>query len=165
MRLTTYHQYTYYTISALRIRVPQAIKRTLTTLQISQFVLGATFAALHLFVYYTVPVSTPYKLVSTVTSIAAAATSTAASLASAAASAGMGAYLKKLAYRAAGEEGLAENVRDAQGHYFGPEADRIIETLKEETRWRDEYHRIPCIDTTGQAFAIWLNIIYLLPLT
>ncbi|ANB11609.1 fatty acid elongase ELO1 [Sugiyamaella lignohabitans] len=44
--------YFYYTLSALKVKVPKALKRALTTAQISQFVLGGSFAVLHLFVYY-----------------------------------------------------------------------------------------------------------------
>ncbi|KAF8534927.1 GNS1/SUR4 family-domain-containing protein [Trichophaea hybrida] len=42
--------YTYYTLSALHIRVPGMLKQSLTTLQITQFIIGGSFAALHLFV-------------------------------------------------------------------------------------------------------------------
>jgi GNS1/SUR4 family len=45
--------YFYYTLSTLHIRVPNALKRTLTSLQITQFIVGGSFAALHLFVYFT----------------------------------------------------------------------------------------------------------------
>ncbi|OCK92177.1 uncharacterized protein K441DRAFT_697969 [Cenococcum geophilum 1.58] len=161
--------YTYYTISALRFRVPQTIKRTLTTMQIAQFVVGVSFAAAHLFISYTVPVSTPYTLFKTISSTASATSSVASSAISqaviATATANVGAFLKKLAYRAAGEEGLAENVRNNQGQVFGPEAERVVEAIQRETKYRNEYQEVPCIDTTGQSFAIWLNIIYLLPLT
>lgn len=160
--------YTYYTVSALGVRVPQPIKRTLTTMQIAQFVIGANFAAIHLFVSYTVPVSTPYTLIQNVGSVAVSAASAVSSSATAAASAasatGLGAVFKKMLFRAAGQEGLAENVRDDSGNIFGPEAGNTVET-REETRWRDEYVKVPCIDTTGQSFAIWLNVIYLMPLT
>ncbi|KAB2577583.1 putative fatty acid elongation protein 3 [Lasiodiplodia theobromae] len=160
--------YTYYTVSALGVRVPQPIKRTLTTMQIAQFVIGANFAALHLFVSYTVPVSTPYTLVHTVTSAAAeaasAVSSSATSVAAVAGATGLGSVIKKMLLRAAGEEGLAENVRDDSGNIFGAEAGNTAAT-REEIKWRDEYVRVPCIDTTGQSFAIWLNVIYLMPLT
>ncbi|KAH7026763.1 fatty acid elongase [Macrophomina phaseolina] len=160
--------YTYYTVSALGVRVPQPIKRSLTTMQIAQFIVGANFAAAHLFVSYTVPVSTPYILVQTVSSAAASAASAVSSSATAAASAtsatGLGGVIKKLLFRAAGEEGLAENVRDDSGNVFGPEAANTVE-IRDEIRWRDEYIRVPCISTTGQSFAIWLNVIYLMPLT
>jgi hypothetical protein len=31
--------------------------------------------------------------------------------------------------------------------------------------YHTEYRTIPCIDTSGQTFAIWLNVLYLAPLT
>ncbi|KAF2816081.1 uncharacterized protein BDZ99DRAFT_565953 [Mytilinidion resinicola] len=157
--------YTYYTVSALRYRVPQFIKRTLTTLQIAQFVVGVGFAAIHLFVSYTVPVSTPYTIFNTVRSAASALSSTIDSSLLPAATTNVGAIIKKLAYRAAGQEGLAENVRNSQGEIFGNEAGKVEETVNREIRYRNEYKEIPCIDTTGQSFAIWLNVVYLLPLT
>lgn len=86
-------QYTYYTLSALGVRVPQRIKRALTTMQIAQFVIGTLFAASHLFISYTVPVSTPYTVVTKVrelvTSIASAASSAVSDVAHATASAGV----------------------------------------------------------------------------
>ncbi|OCK84246.1 hypothetical protein K432DRAFT_401294 [Lepidopterella palustris CBS 459.81] len=160
--------YTYYTISALRIRVPQTVKRTITTMQIAQMIVGTSFAAIHLFVSYTIPVSTPYTVLSTISSAASSISSAASSAIEAggvaSATANVGALIKKLAYRAAGEEGLAENVRSSQGQIFGAEAERLPGTIK-ETRYRIEYQEVPCIDTTGQSFAILLNIMYLLPLT
>ena len=138
-------------------------------MQIAQFVVGVSFAAAHLFISYTVPVSTPYTLFKTISSTASATSSVASSAISqaviATATANVGAFLKKLAYRAAGEEGLAENVRNNRGQVFGPEAERVVEAIQRETKYRNEYREVPCIDTTGQSFAIWLNIIYLLPLT
>ncbi len=168
-KLTFATQYTYYTFAALGVKVPQIFKRTLTTLQITQFVVGTTYALLHLFVSYTVPVSTPYTFISTVTAAAAAASSVASSGVSAASSAvatgGVAGILKKLAFRAAGEEGLAENVRNHEGKPFGLEASKMVEQVKSETRYRNEWHQVHCIDTSGQAFAILLNAMYLLPLT
>ncbi len=157
--------------------MPQRLKRTLTTLQISQFLMGITFAAAHLFIEYSVPVTTTYKFTTTVKSVLSAVTSAASQVMSeetaAITAAGVGNFLKKLAFRAAGEEGLAENVRDSHGHIFSQsqapilsrEAQRVVDTIREETRTRHEFHRIPCIDTSGQSFAIWLNLVYLLPLT
>ncbi|KAK3953353.1 GNS1/SUR4 family-domain-containing protein [Pseudoneurospora amorphoporcata] len=48
--------YTYYTVTALNIRVPTPIKRSLTTMQITQFLVGASYAIVHSFVSYTIPV-------------------------------------------------------------------------------------------------------------
>ncbi|KAF2265161.1 hypothetical protein CC78DRAFT_207398 [Lojkania enalia] len=171
--------YTYYTISALGFRVPQAIKRTLTSLQILQFVVGATFAGIHLFVSYTIPVSVAYKVADVVSKLNAASVSSAVSSAvssvtdsasAASATAAGVALLKKLVYRAAGEEGLAENIHAlgdvgyAHGgsHYAAQHP--ITDTI-EKTVYRAEYQTVPCIDTSGQAFAIYLNLIYLFPLT
>jgi len=173
-------QYTYYTVSALGFRVPQGIKRTLTTMQITQFLVGVVFAACHLFVSYTVPVSVAYSVTEKVmsslngTSIASAASSVTSSAALAPASGAAVAFLKKLVYRAAGDEGLAENVLQPgqaspvsyagaavtdrpQHHFFHKTVDRIVH--------RTEYQHVPCVDTSGQAFAIYLNMIYLAPLT
>ncbi|KAF2469807.1 uncharacterized protein BDR25DRAFT_39818 [Lindgomyces ingoldianus] len=174
--------YSYYTISALGVRVPQAVKRTLTSLQILQFVVGASFAAVHLFVSYTIPVQVAYEVAATPTAITAPSSSVFSAFVSAitvpltsspALSTATGAaldYLKKLVYRAAGEEGLAENVVPAPGvtHFPGQaqgEPQHILQDTLKQFTYRTEYHEISCIDTTGQAFAIYLNLIYLAPLT
>ncbi|KAJ5642445.1 hypothetical protein N7490_006445 [Penicillium lividum] len=136
--------YTYYTFTALRIRVPGVIKRSLTTMQITQFVFGTNMAAAYLFVEYTLPYpvgSTPLRHLSKVVPAVASAT----------VEAGVVPWLKKLALRAAGAEGIAENV--------GSTGAAPIAT----TGYSHEM--VTCMDTTGQAFAIWLNVSYLLPLT
>lgn len=51
--------YTYYTITAFEIRVPKMLKQSLTTAQITQFIVGGGSALLHLFVYYKYPSNTP----------------------------------------------------------------------------------------------------------
>ncbi|KAI9701179.1 MAG: hypothetical protein M1836_001848 [Candelina mexicana] len=163
--LQTYHHAG--AMLSLSVRVPQAVKRTITSMQITQFVVGATFALAHLFVSYSIPVSTPYTFVHNL-SVAASSISSAATQAATAVAAGsIGGILKKLAFRAAAQEGLAENVRNSQGQTFGIDATHAAEDEKarEETRYRTEYRNIHCIDTSGEAFAIYLNIIYLLPLT
>ena len=152
-------------------------------MQISQFIVGATYAGAHMFVSYTVPIWTPYTFVETVSSVVTEATSSATSLASSASSAavaatataGFGNLVKRLAWRAMGEEGLAENV----GATFGnavipdmaamppvgvPDSKMHYDTIS-ETRWRNDLARIRCLDTPGEAFAINLNVMYLLPLT
>jgi len=144
------------------------VKRTLTTLQISQFVVGSTFAIAHLFISYDIPVSVPYLFVHNLSSaIPKAASSVSSAVSSVTATAGLGAWVKKMAFRAAGEEGLAENVRNSQGEIFGIDAVHAHEAEKarEEIRYRNEYQTIPCVDTSGQAFAILLNVFYLAPLT
>ena len=177
-------QYTYYTVSAFGIKVPQVVKRTLTSLQITQFIVGASFALIHLFVSYTVPVSVPYEVfdkviqstttstvTTTVTSIVSSVTNTAALPTATGAAI---AFLKKLVYRAAGEEGLAENIFQPTGEsQYAQYAHELVEEVQhvlhrnpvKRTVYRTEYQHVPCIDTSGQAFAIYLNLIYLLPLT
>ncbi|KAJ6117300.1 hypothetical protein N7512_007025 [Penicillium capsulatum] len=136
--------YTYYTITALRIRVPNAIKRSLTTMQITQFVFGTNMAAAYLFVHYTIPYPAGSAALRQLSKAAPA-------VATAATDAGLVPWLKKLAFRAAGAEGIAENVGGA-GAIPGSRSGYV-------------QHMTTCMDTTGQAFAIWLNVSYLLPLT
>jgi GNS1/SUR4 family len=148
--------------------VPKLVKQTITTMQITQFLVGATFAMAHLFVSYTIPVSVPYTYsFADLTSGLASEISSAASVATASASADLGSWLKKIAFRAAGEEGLAENVRNEQGKAFGIDAIHAAKDLKmrEEIRYRDELRMIHCTDTSGQVFAILINCFYLAPLT
>ncbi len=117
---------------------------------------------------YDVPVSVPYTFVHNLSSaIPEAASSVSSAIASVTASAGTAHWLKKMAFRAAGEEGLAENVRNSQGEAFGVDAVHAQreEKAREEIRYRNEYKTIPCTDTSGQTFAILLNVFYLLPLT
>ena len=166
-----YLQYTYYTLSALTIKVPRAMKQTLTTLQIIQIVFGGTYAFAHLFIAYDIPIERTYLYVhnlstalpSTVSTISSAASS---AFASATATAGLGSWLKKIALRAAGEEGLAENVRNYQGETFGIDAVHAaqMEKAREEIRYKWETQRVHCLDTSGEAFAILLNLVYLAPL-
>ena len=168
LSLLTASQYAYYTATALGVRVPKGVKQTITTMQIAQFVVGTTFALAHLFISYTIPTSVPYVYsLADLTSAISSDISSAASVATASASAGLGSWLKKLAFRAAGEEGLAENVRNEQGKPFGIDALHAAKDLKarEEIRYRDELRMIHCIDTSGQVFAILINCFYLLPLT
>ena len=162
-----------------------AVKRTLTTMQIGQFLVGSVFAAAHLFVSYNIPVAVPYTFTALATdlpSVASAASASVASLASnidptstlsslvAEATSDGGAWLKKLIYRAGGSPALAENVRNHNRQTFGDSLrDPIVHSdLKREIseiRYHNEWHEVHCLDTNGQAFAIWLNVVYLLPLT
>lgn len=172
-------QYTYFTLAAVNVKVPKSIKRGLTTLQIAQFVFGASFAALHLFVQYDIPIATPYKVLATVSSVAASATSVAASATSKVSQVvetpAASAWIKKMLLRAAGEEGVAERI--GLPHDNKPLSQQIEERMEQasqhalpigpkyETRWRTEWTKVNCIDTSGEAFAIYLNLFYLFPLT
>ncbi|KAF1364422.1 hypothetical protein EJ07DRAFT_98932 [Lizonia empirigonia] len=187
--------YTYYTLSALGYRVPNFVKRTLTTMQITQFLVGAGFASIHLLVSYTVPVSVAHKIAeqvtssvqpSSVASTVSSAVSSVTESASAVLPTATGpalAFLWKLVYRAAGDEGLAENIAVPGSslipahqahvptahavHHENP-VQRLLQPhthTVDRVVYRTEYQHVPCIDTSGQAFAIYLNLIYLAPLT
>ncbi|KAL9130405.1 MAG: hypothetical protein Q9217_001413 [Psora testacea] len=159
--------YTYYTLSALTIRVPPVLKRTLTFLQIAQIVFGGSYALAHLFVAYDVPHYASYRVLNNLsTAIPSAASSLSSAVASATASANIGSWLKKAALRAAGEEGLAENVRNHQGETFGIDAIHAADVQKaqEEISYHLEMTRTHCLDTPGEVFAILLNALYLAPL-
>ena len=109
-------QYTYYTVTALNIRVPMIIKRSLTTMQITQFLVGASCAMVHSFINYSIPV------------IASSQTDAPAASAS-------------------------DAVVAATGDLPG--------------KFKDHFARqaMPCITSSGQTFAVWLNVFYLAPLT
>lgn len=125
-------------MTALGIRVPTIVKRSLTTMQITQFVIGSTMAASYLFIHYTLP---PVRSSPSASAVAGAAAAT-----------GL-AWIKQVAFRAAGAEGIAENVGQS-GDNLGAPREAV-----------QPGRMITCMDTTGQGFAIWLNVAYLLPLT
>lgn len=163
-------------------------------MQITQFLVGASFAALHLFVSYTVPVSVAHKvaeqvassvqpssIASTVSSAVSSVTESASAVLPTATGPAL-AFLWKLVYRAAGDEGLAENIPVPgtsvipahQSHVptaVAAHENPVQRILHHNTQtvdrivYRTEYQHVPCIDTSGQAFAIYLNLIYLAPLT
>lgn len=110
-------------------------------MQITQFVFGTQMAAAYLFVYYTIPYPVGSAALRHLTKVAPVA---GASVETAAVS-----WVKKLAFRAAGAEGIAENVGGAMA---APRSGYTQEM-------------VTCMDTSGQGFATWLNVTYLLPLT
>ncbi|KAK4139296.1 GNS1/SUR4 family-domain-containing protein [Dichotomopilus funicola] len=112
--------YTYYTVTAFNVRVPVFIKRTLTSMQITQFLVGASCAMIHSFVKYSIPV------------IASSQTDAPASAASASAN---------------------NTVIAATGSVFG----NVKGTYARRT--------MSCITSSGETFAVWLNVFYLAPLT
>ncbi|KAI0179951.1 GNS1/SUR4 family-domain-containing protein [Hypoxylon sp. FL1284] len=138
--------YTYFTVTAFNIRVPTFIKRSLTSLQISQFVIGASCAMIHSFISYLVPVqiaTAPADAASSAIAAAASASPDAASLVGGVKQALFGAA------EAAGAAAVASSSTEANSsvHYV------------------TQYQKVDCITTTGSTFAIWLNVVYLFPLT
>ncbi|KAL8649995.1 MAG: hypothetical protein Q9226_005330 [Calogaya cf. arnoldii] len=159
--------YTYYTLKHMNIQLPRLLKSTLTASQITQILWGVSYAVAHLFIAYDVPVEVPYLFIHNLSNaLPNAASSVSSAVVSATASADIGSWLKKAALRAAGEEGLAENVRNAQGQTFGIDAVHAaeVEKAQEEIRYKSQYQRVNCLDTSGQTFAILLNVLYLTPL-
>jgi len=151
--------YTYYTLTAFAVPIPQSLKRSLTTMQIIQFLIGASYAALHSFVSYTIPVQVPDAAASVKTALSAA-TTVVSPVAAVASSAGVGSLLKKYLFRAVGEAGLADNINGAyrREHIDHGSTGNVVQ-------YHTEYQTVSCIDTSGQTFAIWLNVLYLTPLT
>ena len=130
--------------------------------------MGASFGFTHLFIAYSIPTSLPFTFsLGDVSSAISSDVSAAASTATASATAGIGAWLKKFAFRAAGEEGLAENVENEDGQPFGVDALHAASDLKrrQQVRYRQGYKVVHCVDTSGEVFAILLNCFYLAPLT
>ena len=137
--------YTYYTLTAFSIRVPVAVKRTLTSLQITQFLVGASLAMVHSFLSYVAPVTT---------TLAAGAKSTSAAAAVAPSDNTID-NLKKLIL---GAVGVASDA--------GAAAAKPAEALAATGLTTSTVYKVqPCIVTSNETFAIWLNVLYLAPLT
>ncbi|PKS12929.1 hypothetical protein jhhlp_000270 [Lomentospora prolificans] len=152
--------YTYYTITAFSIRVPLIIKRTLTTLQITQFLIGASYAMSHSFVSYIVPVTTVITE-TIIPEVAAASSSTSASAADPAATpaGGLVDSLKGLFF------GAAAKVSEAAAAVSQPPAAPVRAEPQLITRTETTHVEQRCVTTDGATFAIWLNVLYLAPLT
>jgi hypothetical protein len=115
-------------------------------MQIVQFLFGASYAALHSFVSYTIPIQ--------VSSLATSAAKVASAVATSATDAALDDLSKQGTFQAAGGE---EVVNTAYSHQQGsPES-----AIEHHTG----YQTVSCINTSGQTFAIWFNVLYLTPLT
>ncbi|KAM0559652.1 hypothetical protein ACHAPJ_004176 [Fusarium lateritium] len=142
--------YTYYTITAFSIRVPTPIKRTLTTMQITQFIVGASNTMAHSFVSYTVPVTVIRKLSAPADVITAVPDASQEAVADGAI------------------ESLKQFIWGAADAAAAPGADPVAsQAVNAESTFTAEtqYVTQPCIISTGETFAIWLNVLYLAPLT
>jgi hypothetical protein len=129
-------------------------------MQIMQFLVGVVYAGLHSFISYSIPV----QVLSSSTSPSLSSISSAAiSAATAAASAGYGALLKKYLLRAAAAEGLAENIMGDNPAL--QQAHALRHESSEGPKYHTEYQTVTCVEASGQTFAIWLNVLYLMPLT
>ncbi|KAI1777631.1 GNS1/SUR4 family-domain-containing protein [Hypoxylon cercidicola] len=145
--------YTYFTVTAFNIRVPTFIKRTLTSLQISQFVIGASCAMIHSFISYLVPIqvkASPADAAAAASSIAVTAATDASFLDG----------LKQTLFGAAEAAGAAAVVSSS-----GAGSSSGASSSHEAASYVTQYQKVDCITTSGATFAIWLNVVYLLPLT
>ncbi|KAK6865112.1 elongation of fatty acids protein sre1 [Apiospora arundinis] len=144
--------YTYYTVTAFNIRVPTTIKRTLTTLQITQFLVGASYAMVHSFVYYTIPVkvAVPKPAAAVAASVAAAATENAST-------GGVLGSLKNMVFGAAEAANAGAIVSSNTASSGASSAQELV--------YQTQYQTVPCVTSAGSTFAIWLNVLYLAPLT
>ncbi|KAI5864472.1 GNS1/SUR4 family-domain-containing protein [Durotheca rogersii] len=127
--------YTYYTVTAFNVRVPTFIKRSLTSLQISQFVIGASCAMIHSFVSYLVPIQAETDPAD-ITAAAAATPSIT----------GVINGLRQTLFGAVAVPSASNATQQAASHAV-------------------QYRKVDCVTTTGSTFAIWLNVFYLAPLT
>jgi hypothetical protein len=101
------------------VSISISIKRSLTTLQITQFIVGCLLAWTYLFVTYDIP-------------------------------------LKSSQVDLPGSRNSEERTA------FAERETKYFETT---SLHRVNYVKVTCLDTSGQAFAIWLISVYLFPLT
>jgi hypothetical protein len=119
-------QYSYYAINVIALPVSGFIKRTLTSLQILQFVVGGATACGYLFVEYDILTNRSTSHNSPVTLM---------------------------------------NTQEESSPLSGMSVISEISGPHINHQSQFEIRRIPCLQNSGQAFAIWLSILYLLPLT
>src|SRR2546421_6875925 len=116
-------------------------------MQITQFLVGASYAALHPFISYTI--RTP--VIVQATSAVAEAISTVAeavdTAAAAATAGGIASWIKNAAARVVGEEAAQEKIVTA-----------APAKVVQEVQWREQ--RVGCVNTSGEVFAITLNVVY-----
>ncbi len=127
------------------------IKRSLTSMQIMQFLVGASYAMSHSFISYAVPVVIRVAKTTT-TAAAAAATAVAAEPTPATILDSVRGWLTNAV-------SLVTSAAAAQDTATPPAPEAIVE----EVLYGQQV--VPCITTSGETFAIWLNVLYLAPLT
>ncbi|RKF56958.1 putative fatty acid elongase [Erysiphe neolycopersici] len=140
--------YTYYTLTAFNIRVPRILKQSLTTAQIMQFLVGASYAAIHSFISY----SYQYEFPIVKTVLNEPASTTLSSIRSVVTSISLPERIKDLFVISLGRSSKVQ-----------PEVK--LPKFTELYTFYNEKITSNCLDTIGQNFAVWLNVIYLTPLT
>jgi hypothetical protein len=135
-------------LTAFAISVPKPFKQSLTAIQIIQFFIGTSSAAIHAFISYTIPVEV----------IDVNPPSSSSTVDVSASFAGWPNLMQMYPFRATDGKGLAENLKGHPG-----EQTTLLYSAQPIQQYRME--TVTCIDTSGQMFAIWLNVLYLTPLT
>lgn len=122
------------------------IKRSLTSMQITQFLVGGSFAMAHSFISYYIP-----AIVQVTEDVAKATVNAAVNGSSVPASAltGARAYLF----------GAATHLTGANG-----EPTEVVPSV-DKSKTAYGLQAVPCVTSNAQTFAIWLNVFYLAPLT
>lgn len=129
------------------------MKRTLTSMQITQFVVGATFAMVHSFVTYVAPITSTHVVAEDAPVTKSAPIDYILPTAVSALDS-----LKNLIF---GSGNAANEAAAAAAAAASPSAQQQKMTTVTQTRQLAQ----PCIVTSGETFAIWLNVLYLAPLT
>ncbi|KAM0520060.1 hypothetical protein ACHAPE_003333 [Trichoderma viride] len=139
--------YTYYTLSAFSIKIPNVMKRTLTSMQITQFIVGATFAMVHSFITYVAPITSTHVVAEDAPATKSAPIDYIIPTAISALDS-----LKNLIFG-------SDNVAHKAAAAASPSAQKMT------TVTQTSQLALPCIVTSGETFAIWINVLYLAPLT
>lgn len=124
------------------------MKRTLTSMQITQFVVGATFAMVHSFITYVAPITSTHIVAEDVPATKSAPLDYIIPTAVSALES-----LKNLIF---GSDNVAHQAATVAA---SPSAQKMT-TVTQTSQLAQ-----PCIVTSGETFAIWLNVLYLAPLT
>lgn len=117
---------------------------------------------IHSFVNYTVPVATTVYKTTPATDAAVAGSSQAAEVAAAAPAPALFDSVKQLVLGVASKLVNAADGTSAEANAAVHDA-AVPSTSVQEIVYHEEV--VPCITTSGQTFAIWLNVLYLAPLT
>ncbi|RKF79323.1 putative fatty acid elongase [Golovinomyces cichoracearum] len=140
--------YTYYSINALKLPVSQYLKKLLTILQITQLAVGILYAANHSFISYLFLTEIP--IIETIIDDSVSATTPPLSSTTATPK-NLAQVIKKLLIFSLGASDVVKT-ETTQPKYI------------ENVTYKTLTNYVTCLDTSGQNFAIWLNVLYLIPL-
>ncbi|TQS34387.1 hypothetical protein Golomagni_05232 [Golovinomyces magnicellulatus] len=140
--------YSYYTLTALKLPVSQYLKKLLTLLQITQLIVGTCYAAIHSYINYLYLTEIP--IIETIIDDSISATAPPLSSTTSAPKY-LAQVIKKLLIFSLGGSDVVKT-ETPQPKYI------------KNVSYNTVKNYVACLDTSGQKFAIWLNILYLIPL-